>query len=91
MTEAERIAQTLGFVLGAAINCEQVTDERLNSLAVKMRTAVLALVDDEAEVEATSAYFTEGIEAGRSAAENGDVEPEAVETALEELEEQLSA
>jgi hypothetical protein len=90
MTEAEKIAQTFGFVLGAAVNCEQVSDERLNSLAAKMRHVVLALVDDEAGVEATTACFTEGIEAGRAAAESGDVEPEAVETALGELEEQLS-
>src|SRR5215813_2146630 len=37
MTEALQIAQTLGIVVGAASCCEQVTEERVNAVAVKLR------------------------------------------------------
>jgi len=41
MTEAQQLAHTLGVVVGAASCCEQVTDERVNSIAVKFETSYL--------------------------------------------------
>jgi thiazole synthase ThiGH ThiG subunit len=91
LTEAERIAETLGVVLGAASQCEQVTEERLNSVAVKARHALLARANDDADAEAADERFSAALEAGRTAAESGRIDPESVELALSELEEQLSA
>jgi len=36
MTDAQQIAQTVGIVVGAASCCEQVTEERVNAVAVKL-------------------------------------------------------
>ena len=37
MTDAQRMAQTLGVVIGAASCCEEVTEERVTAVAVKLR------------------------------------------------------
>jgi len=47
MTEAQKIAQKAGIVMGAASCCEQVTKERINAVAVKLRELVAATADDE--------------------------------------------
>ena len=47
MTEAQEIAQTVGMIVGAASGCEQVTEERLNAVAVKLRKLVAATADDD--------------------------------------------
>jgi len=39
-TEARQMAHTLGIVVGAASCSEQVTDERVNSIAGKLRHLV---------------------------------------------------
>jgi len=52
MTEAQQMAQTLGIVIGAASCCEQVTEERVNSVAVKLRELVSATADDRADAHA---------------------------------------
>lgn len=90
LTQAERIAETFGVVLGAASQCEQVTQERLNSVAVKARHAVLATATDAADAEAAEELFSAAVEAGRTAVESGKVDPESVETALNEMEVRLS-
>lgn len=41
MTEAQQMAQTLGVVLGAASCCEEVTEERVNTVTAKLRQLVL--------------------------------------------------
>jgi hypothetical protein len=89
LTEAERIAETFGIILGAAINFEQVAGDRANSVEVRMKSVVVALADDEADAEAATTRFAEGIEAGKVAADAGTVEPRAVEIALQEVEEKL--
>ncbi len=89
-TEAQRMAQTLGVVVGAASCCEQVTEERVNSVAVKLRQLVSATADDVADAEAANEQFSAALEAGKTAAESGRIDPEHAEAALIELEEQLS-
>jgi hypothetical protein len=49
MTEAKQVAQTLGIVVGAASCCEEVTEERVNSVTTKLRQFVSATADDTAE------------------------------------------
>lgn len=90
MTQAERIAETFGVVLGAASQCEQVSEERLEAVAVKARNAVMATAHDAADAEAAEELFSAALDAGRMAAENGKVDSDAVENALSEIEQRLA-
>ena len=91
MTRAERIAETFGVVLGAASQCEQVSEERLNAVAVRARDMMITSATDAKDAEAAEALFSAAVEAGRSAAEGGKVDPESVETAFGEMELRLTA
>jgi hypothetical protein len=91
MSEAQRMAQTLGIVVGAASCCEQVTDERVNAIAAKLRQLVSATADDTADADAANEQFSAAIESGITAVEVGRIDPEQAETALTELEQQLYA
>jgi hypothetical protein len=42
MTEAQRMAQTLGIFVGAASCCEQVNEERVNAVIARLRQLVSA-------------------------------------------------
>jgi hypothetical protein len=90
MTEAQQMAQTLGVVVGAASCCEQVTGERVNSVAVKLRQLVSATADGSADANAADEQFFAAVEAGKTAVESGRINPEHAEAALAELEQQLS-
>ncbi len=90
MTDAQRMAQTLGVVIGAASCCEQVTEERVTSVAAKLRQLVSATAEDVADAEAANERFSAALEAGKTAAESGRIDPEQAEAALVELEEELS-
>ena len=90
MTRAERIAETFGVVLGAASQCEQVSAERLNAVTVRARDMMITNATDAEDAEAAEAPFSAAVEAGRSAAEGGKVDPESVETAFGEMELRLS-
>ena len=89
MTEAQRMAQTLGIVVGAASCCEQVTEERVNAVAAKLRQLVSATADDTADASAANEQFSAALEAGKTAVEIGRIDPEHAEAALTELEQQL--
>ena len=91
MTEALQIAQTLGIVVGAASYCEQVTEERVNAVAVKLRDLVAAAADDDSGADLADEQFSAALEAGKAAVESGRIEPEQAEGALNELEQQFSA
>jgi hypothetical protein len=90
MTEAQRMAQTLGVVVGAASCCEQVTEERVNSVALKLRELVSATADDTADASAANEQFLAALEDGKTAVELGRINPDHAEAALVELEQQLS-
>jgi len=66
MTEAQQIAQTLGVVVGAASCCEQVTEERVNSVALKSQQLVSAAADDTADANAASEQFFAALEDGKN-------------------------
>ena len=89
-TEAQQIAQTAGVIVGAACCCEQVTEERLNAVAVKLRELVAATADDDTDADLANKQFAEALEVGRSAVESGRIDPEQAEGALSDLEEELS-
>jgi hypothetical protein len=90
ITEAQQVAQTFGVVVGAASCCEQVTEERVNSVAAKLRQLVLATADDTADARKANEQFSAALEAGKTAVEIGRIDPENAEAALTELEQQLS-
>ena len=89
VTEAQRMAQTLGIVVGAASCCEQVTEERVNAVAAKLRQLVSATADDTTDADAANEQFSAALEAGKTAVEIGKIDPEHAEAALIELEQQL--
>jgi hypothetical protein len=91
MTEARQIAQTLGIVVGAASCSEQVTEKRINAVAVKLRELVAATADDDTDADLANEQFSAALEVGKTAVESGRIDPERAEVALNELEEELSA
>jgi hypothetical protein len=91
MTEVQQIAQTVGIIVGAASCCEQVTEERVNAVAVKLRELVAAAADDDSDADLANEQFSAALELGKTAVESGRIEPEQAEVALNELEQQLSA
>jgi hypothetical protein len=90
LSRAERIAEMFGVVVGAASHCDGVSEERLTSLAVKMKQVVLTASSDLADAAAADARFSVAIEVGIAAAENGNIDLDAAENALDEVEEELS-
>ena len=91
MTEAQHIAQTAGIVVGAASCCEQVTEERVNAVAVKLRELIAAAADDDSDADLANEQFSAALEEGKTAVESGRIDPEQAEVALNELEQQLWA
>jgi len=91
MTEALQIAQTLGIVVGAASCSEQVTEERVNAVAVKLRDLVAAAADDDSGADLANEQFSAALERGKTAVESGRIDPKWAEVALKELEEELWA
>ena len=89
MTEAKRMAQTLGIIVGAASRCEQVSEERVNAVTAKLRRLVLGAADNAADADAANEQFTAALEDGKTAAEIGRIDPEEAEAALTEVEQQL--
>jgi len=91
MTDAQQIAQTVGIVVGAASCCEQVTEERINAVAVKLRELVAAAADNDSDADLANEQFSAALEEGKTAVESGRIDPEQAEVALNELEQQLWA
>ena len=91
LSEAERLAETLGVIIGAASCCEEVTEERLDSIVTKLRPLVLATANDGSDADSANQRFSVAIDAGRTAAEDGKIDPEDAEAALREMEAQLSS
>lgn len=90
LSEAERIAEMLGVVVGAASHCPSVSAERITSLAVKVKDLVRTASKGDAEAEAADARFQWAMEVGRSAVADGSIDTETAETALDDVEEQLA-
>src|SRR5262244_2896379 len=74
-TEALQIAQTLGIVVGAASCCEQVTEERVNAVAVKLRKLVAATAENDSDADPANEQFSAALEAGKTAVERGRIDP----------------
>jgi hypothetical protein len=77
--------------VGAASCCEQVTEERVNAVAVKLRELVAATADDDLDADLANEQFSAALEEGKTGVESGRIDPEQAEVALNELERQISA
>ena len=84
MTEAQEMAQTFGVIVGAASCCEQVTEERVDSVAAKLRQLVSTTADDTADAREAEEQFSAAVEAGKTAVEIGRIDPQHAEAALEQ-------
>ena len=91
LSEAERLAETLGAIIGAASCCEQVTEERLDAVITKLRPLILATANDGPDAKSANERFSVAIDAGRTAAASGKIDPANAEEALREMETELSA
>ena len=91
MTDAQQIAQTVGIVVGAASCCEQVTEEHVNAVAVKLGELVAAAADDDSDADLANEQFSAALEEGKTAVESGSIDPQRAEVDLSELEQKLSA
>ena len=60
-----------------------------DAIAGKLRLLVSASADDAADMYAAIEQFSAAIESGKTAVEVGRIDPEHVEAALTELEQQL--
>jgi predicted transcriptional regulator len=89
LTDAEQIAETFGIVLGAASQNPVADDHRLSSIAEKMTHIVSAVATDEGDAEAAQERFYAAVEAGKTAAEDGRIDPNATEKALHQIEAEI--
>ena len=78
-TEAQQVAQTLGIIVGAASCCEEVTEERVNSVTAKLRRLVSAAADDTSDADAADQEFSAALEVGKTAVETGKIDPHYAE------------
>ncbi|HZK92554.1 MAG TPA: hypothetical protein VFC56_20630 [Stellaceae bacterium] len=88
-TDAEMMARTFGIVLGAASCNGEVTNERLDVAAEKMKTVLAATAGDARDAEAACERFSAAVVAGRRASKSGEIEDWAAETALRQIEDDL--
>jgi hypothetical protein len=70
--------------------CEQVTEERLDAVITKLRPLILTTANDSPDAQSANERFSVAIDAGRTAAESGKIDPEDAEEALREMETELS-
>lgn len=89
-SQAESLADMFGVILGAAASCDFVTDARLDSLTVKVRELIAAAADTDDDMTAAGERFSLATQLGRDAVATGQIVPQQVEAALNDLEERLS-
>lgn len=88
-SDAERMAETFGVVLGAAA-FGGISVARIMAAAGRMRDVLAATADDEDDAVSACMRFSAAVIAGRTAAESGRIGPQAAATALSEIEEDLA-
>ena len=90
LTHAEMMAQTFGIVLGAASCNDEVSNERLDAAAEKMKTVLTAAADNGHDAEIAVDRFSAAVVAGRRAVKEGAIAEWAAETALRKIEDDLA-
>ena len=64
---------------------EQVTEERANAIAVKLRELIAATADDDLDADLAYEEFSAAFEEGKTAVESWSIDPEQAEVDLTEL------
>lgn len=85
-TKAEIFAAAAGQVLGAASACDKIEQGRLDAAAHRVGETVQDEVDDDDELTSAHDMFVDSAAAGRRSIANGDIDCDAAETRLAELE-----
>ena len=85
-TKAETFAAAAGQVLGAASACDKIEQGRLDAAARRVGETVQGEVDDDDELTSAHDMFVESVAAGRRSIASGDIDCDAAEAKLAELE-----
>lgn len=85
-TKAETFAAAAGEVLGAASACDKIEQDRLDTAAHRVGETVQDEVDDDDELTNAHDMFVDSVAAGRRSIASGDIDCDAAEARLTELE-----
>jgi hypothetical protein len=85
-TRAETFAAAAGQVLGAASACDKIGQDRLDSAAHQVGETVQGEVDDDDELTSAHDMFVDNVAAGRRSVASGDIDCDAADAKLAELE-----
>ena len=85
-TEIDIMAYNFGLVLGAASNGDDVSDERLDNIAKKIKVLLNEIAENRRNAEVACARFSAAIVTGRKAVRQGAIEEHAAEAALRQIE-----
>jgi hypothetical protein len=85
-TKAETFAAAAGQVLGAASACDKIEQGRLDTAAHGVGETVQGEVDDDDELTSAHDLFVDSVAAGRRSIASGDIDCDAAEAKLAELE-----
>lgn len=88
-TKAESMAEAVGVVIGAACECDSISQERLQSTVDKAREVIMATASDEADAATAVDGFSVAFGTGQAVVESGKIDPQLVEKAFIELEREL--
>jgi hypothetical protein len=88
--DADMMARTFGVVLGAASCSDDVSDERLDAAARKMKAILAEAADTGRALEAAQDRFSAAMVAGRRAVKRGEIADWAAETALRQIEDDIA-
>jgi hypothetical protein len=88
--DAEMMARTFGMVLGAASCSDDVSNERLDNAAEKMKAILATAAGTDVAVEAAHNRFSASVVAGRRAVRHGKIEDRAAEMALRQIEDDIA-
>ena len=88
-SDAEMMARTFGVALGAASCSDNVSNDRLDAAAERMKSVLDAAASTTSEAEAAQDKFSASVVVGRQAVKNGAIAEFAAENALSQLEDDL--
>ena len=85
-TEADRMAEEVGVIIGAACGCDSISKERLQSAVDRAVDLLMEAASDEAEAAIVVDRLKIAFGTGQAAVESEKVDPWQVEAAFIELE-----
>jgi hypothetical protein len=89
LTDAESFSANAGRVLGAASECEDISDEQINKATSRIGDAIEHLISDDDELASAQEMFLQGITEGGEAIKSGSTDCRRAAAALAEMEHDL--